>query len=223
MAGDVVLAREVVHSMRSFGQKPSAHSFTALLSATAKASDETDAAVPALKQHSAAVACLLRQLTLEAAEGEAGTEREGAAAPAGQAEAEDDAAASAVGAPSRRTVEGGASQARPQALDVQLPSVAAAATTDEASVRGDAMGVRSAVAAESAADPAADPAGAVNSATAHPAVAGAAVPASSLSAAPASDMDVRSGEAESFPQPFLAETGAPPNPALRSVFAVFSQ
>ena len=53
-AGEVLLAREVVQHMHTVGLKPSAHSFTALLTATTK--------LDASQQHSAAVACLLRQM-----------------------------------------------------------------------------------------------------------------------------------------------------------------
>ena len=63
-AGEVLLAREVVQHMQAVGLKPSAYSFTALLSATAN--------LDASRQHSAAVACLLRQLAVGFADDEEG-------------------------------------------------------------------------------------------------------------------------------------------------------
>ena len=56
-AGEVLLAREVVQHMQTVGLKPSAHAFTSLLSATSN--------LDASRQHSAAVACLLRQLAVD--------------------------------------------------------------------------------------------------------------------------------------------------------------
>jgi pentatricopeptide repeat protein len=59
-AGEILLAREVLAHMRSVGLKPSAYSFTALLSTTSSVDT-------AQREHSAAFACLLRQLSIEEA------------------------------------------------------------------------------------------------------------------------------------------------------------